>query len=86
MSLQGELALAFGELLRWSSDSVLHSSSKTSLTSNTAAPAGSREPAGSLPNQKALYVQNKFSASKVLQRGENLNQTTSYKAYREALL
>ncbi|BBH03548.1 hypothetical protein Prudu_014453 [Prunus dulcis] len=33
-----------------SKDSVLHSSSKTSLTGNTAAPAGSREPAGSPPN------------------------------------
>ncbi|KAL6272897.1 hypothetical protein ACE6H2_023589 [Prunus campanulata] len=69
-----------------SKDSVLHSSSKTSLTGNTTAPTGSREPAGSLANHKALHVQIKCSASKVLQRGEKLNQTTSYKVYMEALL
>ena len=62
-----------------SKDSVHHSSSKTSPAGNTAVPSGSSEPAGSLPSQKALHVQNKSSASSALQRGEKFNHTTSSK-------
>ncbi|KAM1477012.1 hypothetical protein ACFX1Q_038381 [Malus domestica] len=62
-----------------SKDSVHHSSSKTSPAGNTTVPSGSSEPAGSLPSQKVLHVQNKSSASSALQRGEKFNHTTSSK-------
>lgn len=57
-------------------ESVLYSSSKTSSVPHTAVTSGSSEPTGSLPNQKAVHLHNKSSASTMLQRGEKLNQTS----------